>query len=41
MMVKSTLHTGNKTSQEMGMRMEQQEEALGVSPMLNRGLWLI
>lgn len=35
MMIKSTLHKGKKTSQEMGMRMEQWEEALCVSPTLN------
>lgn len=41
MMIKSSLYVGNKTSHEMGMRMEQWEEALGLSPMLNHGLWLI
>lgn len=41
MMIKSAPHMGNKTSQEMGTRMEQREEVSGLSPMLNRGLWLI
>lgn len=41
MMIKSALHMGNKTSQEMGTRMEQREEVWGLSPTLNRSLWLI